>query len=103
VLETDAEIHVGVTLSRSLPGEPKSLSLDLNNNNFSHETDRFNPTEPFSVSVRLPNDFKSPLAVTVSEPGKGTRQLKVERMEDRVVIAIEPFVIYRLIQIKEQK
>lgn len=99
VLETDAEIHVGVTLSRSLTGEPNSLSLDLNNNNFDHETDRFTPTEPFSVSFLLPNDFKSPFAVTVSEPGNAARQLKVERKGDRVVIAIEPFEIYQLIQI----
>ena len=32
MLETDAEIHVGVTLSRSFPGQPATLSLDLNNN-----------------------------------------------------------------------
>ena len=103
VVETDAEIHVGVNLSRSLPGEPKSLSLDLNNNNFDPATDTFTPTKPFNVSIRLPADFKPPFELTVSELGKETRKLKATLKGDRLSINFEPFEIYQLIQIVEKK
>ena len=103
VVETDAEIHVGVTLSRSLPGEPKSLSLDLNNNNFDPATDTFTPTKPFNVSIRLPADFKPPFEVSVSELGKDDRPMKFTRKGGRLSINFEPFEIYQLIQIVEKK
>ena len=103
VVETDAEIHVGVNLSRSLPGELKSLSLDLNNNNFDPETDTFTATKPFNVSIRLPADFRPPFEVSVSELGKDTRPMKFTRKGDRLSITLEPFEIYRLIQIVAKK
>lgn len=101
VLTTDAELHVGVTLSRSLPGEPKSLSLDLNNNNFDPETDLFTQTKPFSVSVRLPKDFKPPFEVSVSEPWNETRPLEFEKKGGRLVFRFEPFEVYQLVQIQD--
>ncbi|MEA2068261.1 MAG: hypothetical protein U9P12_03575 [Verrucomicrobiota bacterium] len=100
VLETDAEIHVGVTLSRSLPGEPKTLSLDLNNNNFDPETDGFTPTRPFRVSIRLPDDFKSPVEVLVSEPRKETRSVKFKKNDDLLVITFEPFEMVQFVQVR---
>jgi hypothetical protein len=103
VLETDAEIHVGVNLSRSVPGEPKSLSLDLNNNNFDPETDTFTPTKLFSVSIELPSDFKPPFEVSVSELGKDDRPMKFTRKDGRLSITFEPFEIYQIIQIEEMK
>jgi len=103
VVETDAEIHVGVNLSRSLPGEPKSLSLDLNNNNFDPETDAFTATKPFNVSIRMPADFKPPFEVTASELGKETRKLEATLKGDRLSINFEPFEAYQLIQIVEKK
>lgn len=103
VVETDAEIHVGVTLSRSLPGEPKSLSLDLNNNNFDPATDSFTATKPFNVSIRMPANFKPPFEVSVSELGKDTRPMKFTRKDGRLSITFEPFEIYQLIQIIEKK
>jgi len=103
VVETDAEIHVGVNLSRSLPGEPKSLSLDLNNNNFDPATDTFTATKPFNVSIRMPADFKPPFEVSVSELGKETRKLEATRKGDRLSINFEPFEAYQLIQIVEKK
>lgn len=102
-VETDAEIHVGVNLSRSLPGEPKSLSLDLNNNNFDPATDTFTATKPFSVSIELPADFTPPFEVSVSELGKETRKLEATRKGDRLSINCEPFEVYQLIQIVEKK
>ena len=101
VLETDAEIHVGVNLSRSLPGEPKSLSLDLNNSNFDPETDTFTATKPFSVSIRLPADFKPPFEVSVSELRKDARPMKFTRKGDRLVIQVDSFEIYQFVQIFE--
>ena len=103
VVETDAEIHVGVTLSRSLPGELKSLSLDLNNNNFDPATDTFTATEPFNVSIRMPADFKPPFEVSVSELGKDTRPMEFTLKGDRLVIPVDSFEIYRLIQIVAKK
>ena len=102
VVETDAEIHVGVTHSRSLPGEPKSLSLDLNNNNYDPATDTFTPTKPFSVSIELPADFTPPFEVSVSELGKESRPMKFTRKGDRLVIPVDSFEIYQLIQIVEK-
>lgn len=99
-LETDAQIHVGVTLSRSLPGERKSLSLDLNNNHFNPETDTFTPTQPFSVSIRLPDDFKPPFEVTVSEPRKETRSRQFRQNGDRLVLTVDPFEMYQFVQIR---
>jgi hypothetical protein len=100
VIETDAERHVGITLSRSLPGESKSLSLDLNNNHFNPETDTFTPTEPFSVSIRLPDDFEPPFEVTVSEPRKKTRPRRFRQNGDRLALTVDPFEMYQFVQIR---
>ncbi len=105
VLRTDAEIHVGVTLSRSLPGEPDTLSLDLNNNQFDSETDRFTPTRPFSVGIRVPKNFKPPFSVTIAEPEKGLWTLPAGLVSFNpknrtLTLAIEPFECYRFVQIR---
>jgi hypothetical protein len=103
-LETDAEIHVGVTLSRSLPGQAKALSVDLNNNNFDLETDKFTATKQFNVSVYMPNDFNPPFKIVVSEPQKKDVELNRENIAydkptRKLDIKINSFEIYRLLQI----
>ena len=99
VVETDAEIHVGVTLSRSLDGEPKSLSLDLNNNNFNPETDKFTKTKPFKLKIQLPPDFPAITEITVAEPEKRVRKIDFSVSEQILSLEIVPFEIYQFIQI----
>jgi hypothetical protein len=108
VLKTDAESSVGVTLSRSLHGEPLSLSLDVNNNNYDVKSNRFTPTRPFEVKFKIPADFSPPFAVTVAEPEKQTRELAGDSIRfdpdsRELTLKIEPFECYQFLQIKPEK
>ena len=104
-LTTDAEIHVGVTLSRSLPGQPKSLSLDLNNNHFDVKTDRFTATSPLRITIRVPEEFEPPLSITVAEPEQEDRPLEASSISfdpssRQLSLTIKPFEYYQLLQIR---
>ena len=98
-LTTDAEIHVGITLSRSLSGEPLSLSLDLNNNHFDVETDSFIATELFEINIQLPPEFSEPLLIEAAEPQQSARALDYSINGQVLTLNISPFEIYQFIQI----
>ena len=108
VVETDAEIHVGVVLSRSLPGEPNCLSLDLNNNNFDVKSDRFLHTKPFQVTIQMSRDFRPPFQVTVAEPGKERcvmegKAVVFDSASGRLTLKFPPFECYRFVKIEPQR
>lgn len=105
VVTTDADIPVGVTLSRSLPSEPDELSLDLNNDQFDVASDRFTPTQSCQIAIRLPDDFRPPFQIRVSEPEKATRELPgtfvaFNAQERRLTLKVPSFEYYQLIEIR---
>jgi hypothetical protein len=104
-LATDAGIHVGVTLSRSRPGDPPCLSLDLNNNHLDPGPDRFTPSGAFSVSVRVPEGMEPPFAVSVAEPEKEDREmpagsLRFDAATRKLAIDFPPLDIFRFVRIQ---
>lgn len=74
-LETNASIHVGVNLSRSLPEAPPLLTLDLNNNHFVVAEDHYIPTDPATVKILVPEDFGHPEKIVIAEPEKPEQTL----------------------------
>ena len=90
---------VGVTLFR-LSDQP-GLMLDLNNNDFAVDEDRFRPTPPIEINVRLPeNLLHRRLQVEIVAPGqpdaflapdKQTLDLKAKSL----TLRIDPFTIYQ--------